>query len=362
MARSQEISVICRKYPDGHNREALQDVNLTAINVGNTPIVSGVLFILISSILSTIISLKGDYDCVYCFQSSLIQGWVASKFSTGRLVAGLQSVPVRQSQDFLSGRDREGSISSYVYKYGYQLYSKIIGHILKSSDRIICLTDGIRCLTEEMYEVDMSDATIIGMGVDLDLFSRENPTTTQNKTGWEIVYVGSITENRGIEHVIETVSNSNHDLQFKVVGDGPEAYVSSLKQLTVDRDVTDSIEWVGRVPHETVPELLSAADFAISPLQDIESYQVSFPAKILEYMAAECLVIATEIPAHESLIEHGVSGYLYDGTQPGLLNTLEQAIESNEKNRDIRKRGLKIAENYDWEIIVDKHERTVLNE
>ncbi|WP_436930554.1 glycosyltransferase [Halosimplex halobium] len=365
LAESGTVHVLSRRRPDGAgdgDDGFPDDVAHHEVGTGQVPILSGLLFVVVSTLYAAALGARHRFDAVYAFQQTIIQGWPAARAGGSRFVVGLQSVPVRQKRDLsathgrlpLRKRARVAMLSRYAWA---------VGRLLDRTDEVVCLTDGIREATELEYGVDLSGAHVIGMGVDTDRFAVEStrePARGPDDT-WVVTYVGSIGPPRGLEHVLDAVAESDRDVEFRVAGGGGDEYMASLRERARDLGIDDRVTWLGIVPHEEVPGVLADADVAVSPLADIESYRISFPAKLLEYMAAGTPVVATDIPAHRRLVEPGTNGLLYDGTADGLVAALDDVIGGEVDARALGRAARATAEAHDWAAVVAEHEAVLFD-
>jgi len=383
LAEDHEVHALCRRREA--RREAgspPEGVRTHAIDTGEVPVLSGLLFVVASTLYAAVLGARHRYDAVYGFQNDLIQGWVGAVAGGGTFVANLQSVPVRQGRDFTAEGDTDRSVSERLSLALYGAYAAVTGRLIRQADAVVSLTPGIRDLTAETYDLDLSDASVVGMGIDTEKFgpqaSDSSPTApvadgsgeTTGERGasrsgngggadpWTLVYVGTIRATRGLGDVIEALAVTDHDVELRIAGTGPDEHVADLRHLAAERDVADRVEWLGLVPHDEVPALLRAADVAVSPLADIESYRVSYPAKLLEYLAAGCLVVATDIEPHRLLIEDGENGYLHDPGAAGFRRALDRCLDAADHQR-VREAARETATERDWEAVVAEHEHAV---
>lgn len=355
LSRQKQVHVVCRKQPDRRKRQDVPDEYvLHDIDTGDVAVVSGLLFFVVSTVYAFVLSLRNRYDVVYSFQDTMIQGWVASRVADARFVVGLVSVPVRQYQDFVQSSDREQSPVDKIKSATYSRYTHALRRILEEATEVVCLTEGIRDVTMDVHGVDISHAHVVGMGIDIETFAREKAPRDDSRP-WTITYVGTMASNRGIDDLLEAVAALDYEVQLLLAGDGTEDYLSELRAKARDLDIDDRVQWLGIVPHGDVPGLLHRSDIAVSPLDDIESYRVSFPAKLLEYMAAGCAVVATDIPAHRRVIEDGENGLLYENGVANLERALTRCIEDDEFRESIEREARTTAERHRWDEIVDRH-------
>lgn len=364
LSESHTVHVVCRaRLGDDDENQFPDSVERHPVATGQIPILSGLLFLVLSTLYAGALGLVYRYDAVYAFQRTIIQGRVAASAALARFVVGLQSVPVRQKRDLASAAHDQFSVRKRVLVELKSTYAWVVGHLLDWRAEVVCLTEGIRETTEQEYGIDLSDAHVIGMGVDVDRFTadvdREHATDPDDT--WVVTYVGSIGEPRGLEDVFEAVAATDRDVEFHVAGSGRDAYMAELRERTRELGIEDRVEWLGIVSHEEVPSVIARSDLAISPLEDIESYRISFPAKILEYMAAGSLVVATDIPAHRRLVDDGRNGILYDGRVDSLLDVFDACAEGEVDARALRRAARDTAEDHDWDVVVQEHERVLFD-
>ena len=354
LAEPHEVHVVCRRQGnersgDGPDSGAV----MHDLYTGEVPLLSTVAFHLLATLYVVVLAATHRFDVTYCFQSSTIQGWLGSRVGGSRFVVGLASVPVRQSRDFSDAADSELSLRQRVALVLLDRYAAVVGDLLERADVVVCLTEGIRDVTAEFYGVDLSDAHVIGMGVDVESFSQPREPGGDALTA---TYVGSVNEPRKLERVLEALAAVDHEVRFRIAGEGPDDYVDALAAEAERLGVADQVEWLGLVPHEEIPDLLAAADVALSPLPDIESYRISFPGKLLEYMAAGAVVVASDLPAHRKLIDDRVDGFLYDGSSEQLAAVLERCAEDPAALAEIRRRARGTAVDHAWDLVVRRHE------
>lgn len=364
LSDGHDVDVVCRR------RESERDGDLSGqaatvhdIGTGEIPILSAVLFHLLSTLYVAVLSVRHRYDVTYAAQSSLIQGWLGSRLGGSTFAVGLQSVPVRQAEDF-SAAAEDVPLRVRVSIGLLALYATVVGELLARADAVLCLTDGILTVTERVYDVDLSDAAVVGMGVDVEAFAappeRDVAAGRSEDPSRTITYIGAVHDTRDLEQVLQAMAELDADVTFRVAGQGPTEDVEDLLATAERLGVRDDVEMLGLVPHDEIPALLAAADVAVSPLPDIESYRISFPAKLVEYMAAGSVVVATDIPPHRRLIEDGTNGFLYDGSPAGLVDALERCFAADDLDA-IRRQATETADRYDWDAVVADCERALFD-
>jgi glycosyltransferase involved in cell wall biosynthesis len=147
-----------------------------------------------------------------------------------------------------------------------------------------------------------------------------------------IIYVGDVTEVRGITTLIEAVGLMDHVRKLVVVGRYSTEFGRKIStqadQLGVDLDLTGWLE------HGDAMELVVRSSIGVSPLFDTGNYRHSLPTKTLEYLALGVPVVASDLPGTRSVIG-GMRGVFL--VQPGnaidLARALDRAVEAEESGR-----------------------------
>jgi glycosyltransferase involved in cell wall biosynthesis len=90
-----------------------------------------------------------------------------------------------------------------------------------------------------------------------------------------------------------------------------ERYVESLHELAAREGVAERVSWLGE--REDVPELIRALDVLLLP-----SWEEPFGRALIEAMALEVPVLATEVGGPREIVREGVEGFLLPPREPAL--------------------------------------------
>jgi glycosyltransferase involved in cell wall biosynthesis len=144
-----------------------------------------------------------------------------------------------------------------------------------------------------------------------------------------VVYTGNFAEYQGISELLsamQAVRKRHPDVVFLLVGAG----------LHEAGELRGPLEWipaplyrlVPRQPAERVALYLAASDVALSPRQ----YGSNLPLKVIEYLAAGLPVVATDIPAHTTLLSHETA-LLVEPSAEGLAAGVIRLLDDPELRR-----------------------------
>jgi len=141
------------------------------------------------------------------------------------------------------------------------------------------------------------------------------PVTVDLPVQYKIITVCRLTGWKGVDGLIQVLAELPN-LGLVIVGDGPlrNDLVAQARALDVD----DRVCFVGTVAKEQVYAYLRACDIFV-----LNSTYEGLPHVLLEAMAAELPVIATNVGGSSEIVEHEVNGLLIP---PRDLLALKQAL------------------------------------
>lgn len=143
-----------------------------------------------------------------------------------------------------------------------------------------------------------------------------NEGVTETKKVYDLVYIGSITEPRGIMHVLEAVylcKQEKTTFKFLLLGIIHEdALREKINKYILENDISDNVDIIDSVPHEDVIKYLRKCSIGIVTLLPIPKYLKNIPIKQFEYMAAGIPVVGSNIPPIERFIKEADAGIVVD--------------------------------------------------
>jgi glycosyltransferase involved in cell wall biosynthesis len=111
---------------------------------------------------------------------------------------------------------------------------------------------------------------------------------------------------------IPIVLREEPDTKFLIAGEGSEK--EALEKEVKDLNVHSCIKFLGRVPHEEMPDLLSQADIYVST-----SLYDGTSVSLLEALASGAFPVVTDIPSNREWITDGDNGFLVPIDEAGIL-------------------------------------------
>ncbi len=151
---------------------------------------------------------------------------------------------------------------------------------------------------------------------------------------------------------IPTVLKEEPNTRFFIAGDGPER--ETLEREAKNLNVSSFIEFLGRVPHEKMANLLAKADIYVST-----SLYDGTSVSLLEAMGSGTFPIVTDIPANREWIKTGQNGFLAPPDEEKYLaNRIIEAIRNEALLEKSRIENLSIIEEKAlWPVSIKKVKR-----
>ncbi|MEQ8824556.1 MAG: glycosyltransferase family 4 protein [Filomicrobium sp.] len=137
--------------------------------------------------------------------------------------------------------------------------------------------------------------------------------------GGYAVFVGRLSEEKGIHTLLQAWRQLPFDLELKILGDGPLG-----DQVAAAAQTDQRIKWLGHQPTTAVNAALAEAKFLIMPSIWFETFGLS----MIEAYAHGTPVIASNLGAMTEIVKHGNTGFLFEPGQAGELSaTIKKATD-----------------------------------
>jgi glycosyltransferase involved in cell wall biosynthesis len=234
------------------------------------------------------------------------------------------------------------------------------------------LLDGITTITTMMkrelcstYRLDPNSVGVWTSGVSTEIFvpKGEKARQLREEMGLDgkfvVLYHGVLTPNRGVTEAIGSLKflKGKYDkIVLLVLGKGPS--LSSLKESSRREVAEGRLVFHGPVDYRKVSEYISASDVGIVPLPDIPDWRSQCPLNLLECLAAEKVVVATDIPANRNVGGDSKSVIYAKPDEEGIAKAIMYAFDNKDSLKEWGARGRALVkEEFDWPIIARNLDR-----
>jgi glycosyltransferase involved in cell wall biosynthesis len=197
-----------------------------------------------------------------------------------------------------------------------------------------------------------SDVTVVRTGPDGQRLQRKAPVPELRRGRRHLVaYIGVMGPQDGVDLAVRAAAHVVHDLgredvAFTFMGSG-DSY-DELAALRDELRMQDYLELPGRVPDETVLDVLSTAEVGLSPDPKNPLNDLSTMNKTMEYMAFELPVVAFDLK--ETRVSAGEAAcYIKSGDVPAYAKAIVELLDDQEKRESMGRLGrLRISEELGW--------------
>lgn len=164
-----------------------------------------------------------------------------------------------------------------------------------------------------------------------------------------VIFIGWVVKTKGIEELLQAwgrVQNRFNDWILRIVGPYSEDYLTYLKA----KFSQDQVVFEGEKKHDDVLSMLSQASIFTLP-----SYTEGFPNAVLEAMAFEKPIIATDVGAIPDMLQ-GCGMVIQKENVDALENALVKLLEDVELRESLGKAAKqKIEQEYSLERVFNKY-------
>jgi starch synthase len=250
---------------------------------------------------------------------------------------------------------------------GYRISSWAEKASFEAADAVIAVSAGMRDDVLAAYPaLDASRVHVVHNGVDTELYAPTGKDTALRKVGIDsdrpyILYVGRITRQKGITHLLAAAERLDKDVQIVLCASAPDTP-------EIAAEVSERIEHLRSTGHTVLhqTEMLPRED-VISLLSHTAAFccpSVYEPLGIvnLEAMACRAPVVASAVGGIPEVVEAGVTGLLVPytpddlpGFQAGLASALAEVVSDPMKGHEFGRAGRQRAVDlFSWEAIAEQ--------
>ena len=194
-----------------------------------------------------------------------------------------------------------------------------------------------------------TDAVVVPNGIYAKKFSdaHSDPRWSGNTIG----FIGRFEESRkGLSVLIEALPSIIEKIpDVRVIVAGPGNPASVLEEM--EPHLRQRFTFLGRISEEDKANFMSSVSIYVAPNTGGESFGII----LAEALAGGASVLASDIPAFDSLLGHGKYGSLFQSENSEDLS--KRAIElfnSPELRRTIARAGREYAQSFDWDVVAER--------
>jgi glycosyltransferase involved in cell wall biosynthesis len=241
----------------------------------------------------------------------------------------------------------------YHYKENTFLY-RLEQRLTRSVSVVIAISEAVKKYLTQKNVIPEERIVVIHNAIDLKAINTDPVTPTiQKKSGTFIIgSIGRLHPQKGFDILLESfklISKQIPNLMLEIIGDG--ILHNDLQNQAKRLNITDRVRFVGCMPHRAVLQKLSQWDLYI-----VSSLWEGFGIAIIEAMAKEKAVVATNVEGIAEVVDDGVTGLLVPPKSPiALARKITELLSDTTKGLEMGKAGKeKVLNQFSIERFVEK--------
>lgn len=272
-------------------------------------------------------------DCLHVMANS---GWSWQLFAAPVIWIGwLKNVPVIVNY-------RGGEAEKYL---SYSI--RWIEPTLKKASVLVVPSDYLK----NVFEKFGFSATVIPNIIDLKKFKYNYRVCVQNKNKPMLVVARNLEAIYGINMAIKAISIVKEEIpgvKLYIAGNGP--LEESLKQQVHELNISDNVEFTGRLSPDEVSKLYSVVDIMLNP-----TTVDNMPNSILEGLACGIPVITTNVGGIPYIVSDYETALMVEVNNYQMMaDKVTQLINDDNLYEKLVINGIKQIEKYTWDIVKEQ--------
>ncbi|MFH2030674.1 MAG: glycosyltransferase family 4 protein [Bacteroidota bacterium] len=207
--------------------------------------------------------------------------------------------------------------------------------LIQSARPFITISEYNKAILNTRYNLRSDEIIVNYCGVDTEYFQRSGHPYPDE---FIIISVTALRDIKGVQYLIEAcniLKSQIHNFQCIIIGSGKD--YESLKELIFNNGLGRKVHLLGAVAPENIRNYLLKASVFVLP-----SLSEGIPIAVMEAMAMELPVIASDITGLPEIIENGKNGFLFP---PFNIKALSDKIIELYQNPELTKEFGKKARN-----------------
>ncbi|CAG0951078.1 Phosphatidyl-myo-inositol mannosyltransferase [Methanosarcinales archaeon] len=212
------------------------------------------------------------------------------------------------------------------------IFGSLEGYVYRRSDKVLIISPSFK---KRLSEFDQEHKAIFlpdnpameNEEIDDILLKKLKEKFKHNKI---ILYMGTLEPYQGISLLLNTfkiIEERENNVSLLIVG-GQKEQIDKFRELSKQLD-SKNVYFIGKQPLEKMPTYLNLSDIVISP----RLTGTNIPLKIYVFLRAGKAIVATDIPAHNLILEDKKNALLTKTEENDMVDTILVLL----KNQDIKK-------------------------
>jgi glycosyltransferase involved in cell wall biosynthesis len=229
------------------------------------------------------------------------------------------------------------------------------GVVCNFADLIIVPSEKVRNDIMKYHDISKSKIFITPYGVDTNTFNTcVKRGVMKNKWGLKeepvVLYVGMYSPKKGLEYLIEAISNVRKqipDIMLVIAGPALDAnYEKKIKNLVAEKGLEKSVIFTGYFDEKYKPNVYMDADIVIEPTH----YGMGYSFACIEASALGKPVIATKLLEEIGVVKNNVSGVVVPlRDSKSIAEAIIKLLKNKKLYARLSKLGTNFVKSFNWD-------------
>jgi phosphatidylinositol alpha-mannosyltransferase len=222
----------------------------------------------------------------------------------------------------------------------------ILEPVIEKLTARIAVSEAARSTLREHLE---TDAIVVPNGIYTNLY--RDGEALEKWSGNTIGFIGRFEEPRkGLSVLLDAlpiIARFAPDVRVLVAGPGESESVEK----SIDGQLRNRFEFLGKITDKEKADLLASIALYVAPNTGGESFGII----LAEALAGGAAVVASDIPAFDSLLGHGEYGALFPSeNSQELAKVIIDLLRDEDKRKKLAQRGKEHAQRFDWDVVAEE--------
>lgn len=214
---------------------------------------------------------------------------------------------------------------------------------LEAAEGMVTISDYNRRLIRGWYgEAAEKKVSVIRCGIDSSVFKPKTEEQTKKNHLFTAVCIASLRDYKGHAYLIEAcklLKARGKSPRVLLIGDGEDR--AKIEEQIARAGLSETVHLLGHQTRDRVSELLGEADMAVQPsIVTANGKMEGIPVALMEALACEVPVVATNISGISELVRHETTGLLVpEKDSKALADAMERVMNNPSLARKLAQAG-----------------------
>jgi glycosyltransferase involved in cell wall biosynthesis len=306
-------------------------------------------------------TLWGRFDAIYTFREyTTVLGLFARVLRRALWIADVYDDPLLELRNW-ENREKK----SMVRIVALRIMGRLLRFCFRFPDLVIAVginnSDMLPTMMVEEYGVRPDRILAVPNGTGLSYIYSQTVgqrASADTDHGFRLFYVGLVSRLRGMDTLLEATRQLIEkipNLRVTLVGRIKAQEQVWLEKTILALGLSGVVEFLGMQPSSEVLRMVAQSDICLCPFPRRPELDLAYPIKVLEYLGAGRVVVASRLAAVSNIIHDGENGIL---CEPSDSSSLAQSVLRVYTDSELRERIERVARDsvadFDWELINQK--------